>query len=783
MTDLQAAVRSMAVRAHKMGVCVLPAAEDGSKRPGVPSWIEYQKRRPTDSDMRRMFPTEGGPAGLGYVTGAVSGGLELFEFDDAGAEQEFRAMAAEAGAGDLIERLDRAYSERTPGGGLHWLYRCTEGAGGNTKLAGRGQGRERKTLIETRGEGGWVVVAPSGGSVHPTGKAYEVVRGGPATIPTLTGAERDVLWGLARAMNEATEDRSVSDGARVGQVDGDRPGDRFNAIMTWPEILEPAGWRRLFTRGDETYWNRPGARDKRGIDATTGARGHDYLYVFSTSAEPFETERGYDKLGAHALLNHGGDVGAAVKALAEDRRFNPDLDRPVLEPINLAERPQEPVSSEPGTNTADDAVTAILGDVVQPDTGTVDDFDHAFPPDHFVTRWIKWGLSQTDAAAEYHEAAALVALACAMPDVRTRELSFWPEGLPANLYVLLIGPSSTSRKSTAAGFAVKATREVYPRTVMPDRMSPEAWIEQMSRRSDGPALWRLDEIAKSLGEWGSGKPQGELMLQNLLSAWDALPFTYARHSKRAKGAPEAEDDNDTITKSHLSIIGSATPSIYGVRGIADMAEDGLLPRFSIVYGDHKPPRRRWGVQGEDREHERQELVRYLAQTYRWANMTAEPIVVRSDPGVLTETLDRFDHVMSRAAEAHPILGRIPAMAVKVAMLSAAGHAEPMTGQTLRITQEDAEAAIKVTSRWARNARRFMQEVAAGSHTTTETRLTQVLAFVREHGPVRRGDVMRRFRLQAFDAEQIKDTLEQRRAIEVGTEQGKAGRPAEVWRAL
>ena len=74
------------------------------------------------------------------------------------------------------------------------------------------------------------------------------------------------------------------------------------------------------------------------------------------------------------------------------------------------------------------------------------------PPDHFLTRWIDSASKRTDAAHEYHEAAGLVLLASATPNVRAR-LRPYPRGLPTNLYVLLIGDSTISRKTTSANLA------------------------------------------------------------------------------------------------------------------------------------------------------------------------------------------------------------------------------------------------------------------------------------------------------------------------------------------
>jgi hypothetical protein len=116
--------------------------------------------------------------------GRISGNIELFEFDSQSElYEDFRRVAAAAGLGELVERIEAGYLEESPKG-IHWLVRCSE-IGGNTKLARRPKRPEEmehsgdiiQVLIETRGEGGYAVLAPSHGPVHPSGKAYELRRG------------------------------------------------------------------------------------------------------------------------------------------------------------------------------------------------------------------------------------------------------------------------------------------------------------------------------------------------------------------------------------------------------------------------------------------------------------------------------------------------------------------------------------------------------------------------------------------------------------------------------
>jgi hypothetical protein len=297
-----------ALDALDLGFSPVPPMEDGTKRP-LSTWKRYQATPATREEVLRWYSR--GLTGDGLVTGYA--GLTCFEFDDRAVYEAFVRAAVALGLGDLVERIEAGYLEDTPGGGVHWLYVCEE-VRGNTKLAERpdpDRPHKRHPLIETRGEGGFVIIAPSNGNVHPTHGAYRLLRGRLDLIETLTAAEQDALWDLARTFDEipaaAVQPRKAT-GAAAEDI---RPGDAFEAEHSWEDILEPLGWTEVYSRGDVTYWRRP---DKdRGISATTGhCKG---LYVFSTSTS-FEPRRSYTRFGAYAHLNHGGDYKAAAGELA-----------------------------------------------------------------------------------------------------------------------------------------------------------------------------------------------------------------------------------------------------------------------------------------------------------------------------------------------------------------------------------------------------------------------------------------------------------------------------------
>jgi hypothetical protein len=204
-TDLQRAV----VAAFAAGLSVLPPRSDGSlrsKSPCVATWTPYTTTRATPEQLAEWY---GPHLGLGCVTGKVSGDLEVLDFDTREVYERFVAQGQALGLGDLIARIEAGYCEDTPAGGVHWLYRCST-ITGNLKLARRPLRADEpkkhpkdtsRTLIETRGTGGYIVLAPSAG--------YVLRSGGFASIATISPDERHHLHQLARRFDVPT-DRRVS---------------------------------------------------------------------------------------------------------------------------------------------------------------------------------------------------------------------------------------------------------------------------------------------------------------------------------------------------------------------------------------------------------------------------------------------------------------------------------------------------------------------------------------------------------------------------------------------
>jgi putative DNA primase/helicase len=314
-------VLETALTALSAGISVLPIRADGSKAPAVGSWQRYNTERADEDQVRKWFESPG--KGVAFICGEVSGNLQMFEFEEYGTYYEFRQVAESSGHGDLVKKLDSGYCERAPRGGIHWLYRVSTQPV-TKRLAQRpplpneialGQVGP-KVLIETKGNGGYVIVAPSSGSVHPTGKPYEMLGGAIDTIPGLTVGEQAHLFGLAQTFDQMPLRHEPAPTPRAGPDPraGSRPGDEWAKQTSWADILVPHGWKPAGSSRGTDHWCRPGK--EKGVSASTGFSDADTLKVFSTSTI-FSTETTYSRFGAWALLNHDGDFEAATKALIE----------------------------------------------------------------------------------------------------------------------------------------------------------------------------------------------------------------------------------------------------------------------------------------------------------------------------------------------------------------------------------------------------------------------------------------------------------------------------------
>lgn len=332
------------------GMSVLPIKTDGTKAPAVSSWNLYRSKIATDAELTEWH--EGG-FGVGLVGGKVSGGLEVIDIDDPSLARPFYAALKNEDPGlvNMVSWVTTPRKDQETGlNGVHILYRCDDPKG-NQKLAmseplpqfhengepvvnvvSGEQTKKPETLIETRGEGGYVLTVGCPNACHPSGNLYEQKAGCEiAELQKITPEQRATLHRIA-----ASFDRSValSHQQLPMERDAESPGNKFAAVTSWEEILEPHGWIKV-GGGNPQHWRRPGKNI--GTSATTGLvsnQGAELFCVFTTSAHPFPGPQAggncstHSKFDAYARLNFNSDHHEAAKHLVRQGHGSEPADIP-----------------------------------------------------------------------------------------------------------------------------------------------------------------------------------------------------------------------------------------------------------------------------------------------------------------------------------------------------------------------------------------------------------------------------------------------------------------------
>jgi replicative DNA helicase len=343
---------------------VIPTTKD--KTP-LGSWKPYQTTRLKEAEVEKVFTKA---QGIAIICGAVSGGLEVIDVDTkydltGSLWDELKDLIQDS----LPELYKRLVIAKSKSGGYHIYYRCKE-LGGSVKLANRettpverGDNPKDKVrvLIETRGEGGYIIAPPTDG--------YRYVQGDPQKIPLITPDERGALLSIARSLNELPEEEPRAKATSTSP--GNSPFEDYNQRGDVIGLLESNGWRVVNQRGDRINLLRPGQTDsKTSGNYHTGLR---VLRVFSSSTE-FNPDKGYSPSQVFSLLVCSGDDKKAYKELLSqgygeplsgDRTARAQLktERIKVESVNRVNMVNT-VISQPGESLRTEAIKTAQGDEI-----------------------------------------------------------------------------------------------------------------------------------------------------------------------------------------------------------------------------------------------------------------------------------------------------------------------------------------------------------------------------------------------------------------------------------
>ena len=522
---------------HGAGLCVLPARR-ADKRPAVGSWKQYQQRLPTNAEVSAWFAN--GHDAICIVCGAVSGNNEIIDFDAGG--DRFMAWWERIPA-ELRERLG---VETTPSGGMHVIYRCAAPVCGNLKLAQRLVGDQVVTLIETRGEGGLFLCAPTAG--------YIMAHGDLCDLPVITAEERDFLLQAAWELNEYVP--PVMDGpapsreAAPCSSTAERPGDDFNARGDPRGVLQQHGWS-LARTGENECWRRPGKTS--GWSATLKDR---VLYVFSTNAAPFEPNQPYSPFAVYALLEHGGDFAAAARALRADGYGAPE---------------------QSDVTDGDVDISGIVGTAPEPEPAEPSIPDPGPMPDDLleVPGFIRQVVAHTLATAPYPQPILAFAAALTLQSFLAGRKVRDAADNRTSLYVLALANSGAG-KDHPRKVNQRICIEAGLQDCLGDSFASGEGIEDRMFLTPS-LLFQTDEIDGLMNAINQASDaRHESIMNALLKFYTSSNAVYPMRVKAGKQAP------GVIDQPSLCMLGTAVPKYYYEALSVRMLNNGFFARLLIL---------------------------------------------------------------------------------------------------------------------------------------------------------------------------------------------------------
>lgn len=555
------------------GLSVLPAHRI-AKRPAVNAWKVYQTRLPALPEINAWF---GNPQeGVCVIAGAVSGNLEMIDFDFAG---EFFGPWQDKVKTAMPGLIDKLVIETTQSGGWHVVYRSQDPVDSSMKLAQRRipvkaenmyltAGKETVrlcgkeyavrsdpsgkyvigTFIETRGEGGLFLCAPTEG--------YVITQGSFLEIPVLTSKERDIVLMAAWELNEyhAQAEPIQAVQLEVSKNNTLRPGDDYDQRGDVRSLLQSHGWQYACRNEVNELWRRPGKKNCWSASLRISDRR---FYIFSSNGHPFESNQDYRPFAVYATLEHNGDFSKAAKALAEQgygeklqlpaEDNSVDLSGIVCPPEDIPLPPSEE-SLDPGPFP--DTLLRIPG---------------------FISELVDFCLETApypNLGLAFCGAVAMQSLLCGR---KVRDCG----NLRTNLFLLALAGSS-SGKDWARQLNVHIMMEINKLDALGDKFASGEGIQDAMFITPS-MLFQNDEIDGMLISLNKSRDaRFESLMGTMLTMSTSSGSMYPMRRKAGKQSA------GVIDQPHLTIFGTATPKYYYESLSERMLCNGFFARMIVV---------------------------------------------------------------------------------------------------------------------------------------------------------------------------------------------------------
>lgn len=388
--------------------------------------------------------------------------------------------------------------------------------------------------------------------------------------------------------------------------------------------------------------------------------------------------------------------------------------------------------------------------------------------ENFIMDYKQYGISVTDAVPEYHELCAFMLLSGILSAGLQLKASFGR--MIPNIWGLVLGDSTLTRKTTAMEMAMSFLRDVDQDAVVATDGSPEGLISALSDRSERVSIYYKDEISGLFAAMNSKSYLSDM--PEILTKMYDVPEYYSRPLRK---------ETITIRSPYFIFFGGGIrDKVYSLLN-EDYVLSGFLPRFLVVNGDADLSKLRpTGPPNEETSTAKDALNDRIVAMYDNYSMT-----VRSKLGTqsvmipqnveATLTQDAWDffaeietkltHAASDSALAMlalPTFTRLAFSTLKMGVLLA-GARGPDHARRVIVSKQDLQEAAWFTQRWGKHSIALLQNAGVSR---SERWIERIIGFVKRHPGCTRTQLMQGHRVSSKEMTELLQTITDRGMVDV-----------------
>jgi hypothetical protein len=393
--------------------------------------------------------------------------------------------------------------------------------------------------------------------------------------------------------------------------------------------------------------------------------------------------------------------------------------------------------------------------------------------DTFIERYIEWAKSLGDAAPQYHQAGAFTVLSALLAGGVQLATSFGT--IKPNLWFMILADTTLTRKSTAMDIAMDLAMEVDEDILMATDGSLEGLLTSLSTRPGKPSVFLRDEFSGLL-EMITKKDYYAGMPELLTKLYDG------KLQKRILRKEQIEVKDPCL----LVFAGGIKDKITSLLSFEHVSS-GFMPRFIFITAESDVTRvKPLGPPTDWTDTNREAIRDELIELYEFYNETTMMQVKdtkityevnrKFDAKLTAEAWHRYNMIETQMLDAGmsserpaimtPVFDRLSKSILKAAVLLACTK---QRSDPVIVEEVDIIRAAAYGEQWRDYVIDVMNNVGKGG---VERNLDNILNAIQRKPGVTRSEVMRNYHLNARQANEIFETLEQRTLI-TRTKNGKA----------